>query len=169
MLNFGLILSICCFEKEGEKNASIIYEAGFKVQRMTFFPYPTDWTKEDVLGLLDCMRSIVPSNDVLKFKTTESHMDWNKVTFAHYTGEMCKRKWSEISHEVRVNVYLLHLKMFGLTQQNYCTPLFLKHKWWFQQTAPFLDQVICQIALDSFINLFVQVGSCLNKAKKKNS
>ncbi|XP_055513290.1 nucleolar transcription factor 1 isoform X4 [Leucoraja erinacea] len=60
-----------------------------------------DWTKEDVLGLLDCMRSIVPSNDVLKFKTTESHMDWNKVTFAHYTGEMCKRKWSEISHEVR--------------------------------------------------------------------
>ncbi|XP_078281021.1 nucleolar transcription factor 1 isoform X5 [Rhinoraja longicauda] len=60
-----------------------------------------DWPKEDVLGLLDSMRSIVPSNDMLKFKTTESHMDWNKVTFAHYTGEMCKRKWSEVSHEVR--------------------------------------------------------------------
>ncbi|XP_060704981.1 nucleolar transcription factor 1-A-like isoform X6 [Hemiscyllium ocellatum] len=60
-----------------------------------------DWPKEDILGLLDSMRSIVPSNDVMKFKTTESHMDWNKVTFAHYTAEMCKQKWTEISHEVR--------------------------------------------------------------------
>ncbi|XP_078080004.1 nucleolar transcription factor 1-like isoform X10 [Mustelus asterias] len=60
-----------------------------------------DWPKEDLLGLLDSMRSIVPSNDVMKFKTTESHMDWNKVTFAHYTAEMCKQKWTEISHEVR--------------------------------------------------------------------
>ncbi|XP_038635326.1 nucleolar transcription factor 1 isoform X4 [Scyliorhinus canicula] len=60
-----------------------------------------DWPKEDLLGLLDSMRSIVPSNDVMKFKTTESHMDWNKVTFAHYTADMCKQKWTEISHEVR--------------------------------------------------------------------
>ncbi|XP_067825120.1 nucleolar transcription factor 1 isoform X4 [Heptranchias perlo] len=60
-----------------------------------------DWPKEDLLGLLDSMRSIVPSNDVMKFKTSESHMDWNKVTFAHYTAEMCKQKWMEISHEVR--------------------------------------------------------------------
>ncbi|XP_062893547.1 nucleolar transcription factor 1 isoform X3 [Mobula hypostoma] len=60
-----------------------------------------EWPKEDLLGLLDSMRSMVPTNDVMKFKTTESHMDWNKVTFAHYTAEMCKQKWSEISHEVR--------------------------------------------------------------------
>ncbi|XP_051894478.1 nucleolar transcription factor 1 isoform X7 [Pristis pectinata] len=60
-----------------------------------------EWPKEDLLGLLDSMRSMVPSNDVMKFKTTESHMDWNKVTFAHYTAEMCKQKWTEISHEVR--------------------------------------------------------------------
>ncbi|XP_069760827.1 nucleolar transcription factor 1 isoform X2 [Narcine bancroftii] len=60
-----------------------------------------DWPKEDLLGLLDSMRSMVPSNDMLKFKTAESHMDWNKVTFAHYTAEMCKQKWTEISHEVR--------------------------------------------------------------------
>ncbi|XP_059814275.1 nucleolar transcription factor 1-like isoform X4 [Hypanus sabinus] len=60
-----------------------------------------EWPKEDLLGLLNSMRSMVPTNDVMKFKTTESHMDWNKVTFSHYTAEMCKQKWSEISHEVR--------------------------------------------------------------------
>ncbi|XP_042199249.1 nucleolar transcription factor 1 isoform X3 [Callorhinchus milii] len=60
-----------------------------------------DWTKEELLMLLESIKTIIPHNDVMKFKTTESHIDWNKVTFRNFTGEMCKQKWSEISHEVR--------------------------------------------------------------------
>uniref|UniRef100_A0A4W3HZ55 HMG box domain-containing protein n=1 Tax=Callorhinchus milii TaxID=7868 RepID=A0A4W3HZ55_CALMI len=59
------------------------------------------WTKEELLMLLESIKTIIPHNDVMKFKTTESHIDWNKVTFRNFTGEMCKQKWSEISHEVR--------------------------------------------------------------------
>uniref|UniRef100_A0A4W3HZ61 HMG box domain-containing protein n=1 Tax=Callorhinchus milii TaxID=7868 RepID=A0A4W3HZ61_CALMI len=66
-----------------------------------FFFFLTDWTKEELLMLLESIKTIIPHNDVMKFKTTESHIDWNKVTFRNFTGEMCKQKWSEISHEVR--------------------------------------------------------------------
>ncbi|XP_041087628.1 nucleolar transcription factor 1-like isoform X1 [Polyodon spathula] len=60
-----------------------------------------NWPKEDLLSLLESMRINLPQNDLTKFKTAESHLDWNKVAFNQYTGDMCKEKWLEISHEVR--------------------------------------------------------------------
>ncbi|XP_007425403.1 nucleolar transcription factor 1 isoform X4 [Python bivittatus] len=59
------------------------------------------WTQEDMLTLLECMKNNLPSNDGSKFKTTESHLDWDKVAFKDFSGEMCKMKWIEISNEVR--------------------------------------------------------------------
>ncbi|XP_033911609.2 nucleolar transcription factor 1-A-like isoform X3 [Acipenser ruthenus] len=60
-----------------------------------------NWPKEDLLGLLESMRINLPQNDLTKFKTAESHLDWGKVAFNQYTADMCKQKWFEISHEVR--------------------------------------------------------------------
>ncbi|XP_060637118.2 nucleolar transcription factor 1 isoform X4 [Anolis sagrei] len=59
------------------------------------------WTQEDMLTLLECMKNNLPSNDGGKFKTTESHLDWDKVAFKDFSGEMCRLKWIEISTEVR--------------------------------------------------------------------
>uniref|UniRef100_A0A2K5DJN6 Nucleolar transcription factor 1 n=4 Tax=Simiiformes TaxID=314293 RepID=A0A2K5DJN6_AOTNA len=59
------------------------------------------WSQEDMLTLLECMKNNLPSNDSSKFKTTESHMDWEKVAFKDFSGDMCKLKWVEISNEVR--------------------------------------------------------------------
>ena len=59
------------------------------------------WSQEDMLTLLECMKNNIPSNGSSKFKTTESHMDWEKVAFKDFSGDMCKLKWVEISNEVR--------------------------------------------------------------------
>ncbi|XP_042328298.1 nucleolar transcription factor 1 [Sceloporus undulatus] len=59
------------------------------------------WTQEDMLTLLECMKSNLPTNDGSKFKTTESHLDWEKVAFKDFSGDMCRMKWIEISTEVR--------------------------------------------------------------------
>lgn len=65
------------------------------------FLHVTDrWSQEDMLTLLECMKNNLPSNDSSKFKTTESHMDWEKVAFKDFSGDMCKLKWVEISNEV---------------------------------------------------------------------
>uniref|UniRef100_A0A8C9VDB5 Upstream binding transcription factor n=1 Tax=Scleropages formosus TaxID=113540 RepID=A0A8C9VDB5_SCLFO len=47
------------------------------------------------------MKANLPQNDISKYKTAESHLDWEKVAFNHYSAEMCKQKWLEISREVR--------------------------------------------------------------------
>ncbi|KAM6920473.1 upstream binding transcription factor, like isoform 2-T2 [Lycodopsis pacificus] len=62
---------------------------------------PDDWTKEDCLTLLEKIRSQVPDTDSMKYKTTESHFDWDKVGFGSFTGEMCRQKWHKVSYEVR--------------------------------------------------------------------
>nr|XP_033774095.1 nucleolar transcription factor 1 isoform X2 [Geotrypetes seraphini] len=59
------------------------------------------WSQEDMLSLLDCMKNNLPTSDNCKFKTTESHLDWDKVAFKDYSGAMCRQKWVEISNEVR--------------------------------------------------------------------
>lgn len=64
------------------------------------YPSPDRWSQEDMLTLLECMKNNLPSNDSSKFKTTESHMDWEKVAFKDFSGDMCKLKWVEISNEV---------------------------------------------------------------------
>ncbi|XP_029428448.1 nucleolar transcription factor 1 isoform X2 [Rhinatrema bivittatum] len=59
------------------------------------------WSQEDMLALLECMKNNLPGSDNCKFKTSESHMDWDKVAFKDYSGAMCRQKWVEISNEVR--------------------------------------------------------------------
>ncbi|XP_057190571.1 upstream binding transcription factor, like isoform X2 [Triplophysa rosa] len=59
------------------------------------------WSKEDCLTLLERIRSLLPEGDGMKYKTTESHFDWEKVGFGGFTGEMCKQKWQKVSTEVR--------------------------------------------------------------------
>lgn len=58
------------------------------------------WSKEDSLMLLERIRSLLPDADGMKYKTTESHFDWDKVGFGVFTGEMCKQKWQKVSTEV---------------------------------------------------------------------
>ncbi|XP_071769282.2 upstream binding transcription factor, like isoform X1 [Centroberyx gerrardi] len=62
---------------------------------------PDEWSKEDCLTLLERIRSLLPDGDAMKYKTTESHFDWEKVCFGSFTGDMCKQKWQKVSSEVR--------------------------------------------------------------------
>ncbi|XP_017834002.2 upstream-binding factor 1-like protein 1 [Callithrix jacchus] len=55
------------------------------------------WSNEDILRLLESMETNLPSNDNSKFSTTQSHLDWGKVAFENFSGEMCRLKWLEIS------------------------------------------------------------------------
>lgn len=58
------------------------------------------WAQDDLLKLLDSMKVALPQKDLTKYKTSESHLDWQKVAFNSYTAEMCKQKWQEVSKEV---------------------------------------------------------------------
>ena len=60
-----------------------------------------DWSKEDIVQLLESMEKSIPSSDGHTFKTVQSVMDWGKVAFKDFSGEMCKLKWLEVSHKVR--------------------------------------------------------------------
>ncbi|XP_056148731.1 upstream binding transcription factor, like isoform X2 [Lampris incognitus] len=62
---------------------------------------PDEWSKEDCLTLLERIRSLLPDGDAMKYKTTESHFDWDKVCFGSFTSAMCKQKWQKVSSEVR--------------------------------------------------------------------
>lgn len=64
------------------------------------------WAQEDLLRLLDAMKVALPQKDFTKYKTSEAHLDWQKVAFNSFTAEMCKQKWLEVSKEV------CHLKQF---------------------------------------------------------
>uniref|UniRef100_A0AAZ3PPB1 HMG box domain-containing protein n=1 Tax=Oncorhynchus tshawytscha TaxID=74940 RepID=A0AAZ3PPB1_ONCTS len=64
-------------------------------------PVVDAWSKEDCLTLLERIRSLLPDGDAMKYKTTESHFDWEKVCFGDFTGDMCKQKWAKVSTEVR--------------------------------------------------------------------
>ncbi|KAL2101229.1 hypothetical protein ACEWY4_002990 [Coilia grayii] len=59
------------------------------------------WSQNDMLKLLDAMKVNLPPLDITKYKTSESHLDWEKVAFNSYSAEMCKQKWQEVSKEVR--------------------------------------------------------------------
>lgn len=61
-----------------------------------------EWTKEDCLTLLDRIRTLLPEGDTMKYKTTESHFDWDKVGFGGFSGDMCRQKWQRVSSEVRL-------------------------------------------------------------------
>uniref|UniRef100_A0A669E771 Upstream binding transcription factor n=1 Tax=Oreochromis niloticus TaxID=8128 RepID=A0A669E771_ORENI len=59
------------------------------------------WAQDDLLRLLEAMKVALPQKDLTKYKTSESHLDWQKVAFNSYTAEMCKQKWQEVSKEIR--------------------------------------------------------------------
>ncbi|XP_062841116.1 nucleolar transcription factor 1 isoform X2 [Trichomycterus rosablanca] len=59
------------------------------------------WAQDDLLKLLDAMKVNLPEKDLTKYKTTETHLNWEKVAFNTYSGEMCKQKWLEVSREIR--------------------------------------------------------------------
>uniref|UniRef100_A0A8C7K7T3 Nucleolar transcription factor 1-like n=1 Tax=Oncorhynchus kisutch TaxID=8019 RepID=A0A8C7K7T3_ONCKI len=42
-------------------------------------PVVDAWSKEDCLTLLERIQSLLPDGDAMKYKTTESHFDWEKV------------------------------------------------------------------------------------------
>ncbi|XP_047012601.1 upstream binding transcription factor, like isoform X9 [Ictalurus punctatus] len=75
--------------------------AGTQTGRIKLEPDVDVWSKEDCLTLLERIRSLLPDGDTLKYKTTESHFDWDKVGFGNFTGVMCKQKWQKVSTEVR--------------------------------------------------------------------
>lgn len=62
---------------------------------------------------------MLPDGDAMKYKTTESHFDWEKVCFGGFTGEMCRQKWQKVSSEVRwpkttpLSHRCVDLKLFG--------------------------------------------------------
>ncbi|XP_048200258.1 upstream-binding factor 1-like protein 1 [Perognathus longimembris pacificus] len=59
------------------------------------------WSKKDILMLLDHMEKNLPFDDNLTFKKAQTCLDWGKVAFKHFSGEMCKVKWLEISNKLR--------------------------------------------------------------------
>lgn len=52
------------------------------------------------MKLLEAMKMALPQKDKSKYKTSESHLDWEKVAFNSFTADMCKQKWQEVSKEV---------------------------------------------------------------------
>ncbi|XP_008335649.1 upstream binding transcription factor, like isoform X3 [Cynoglossus semilaevis] len=62
---------------------------------------PDDWSKDECLTLLERIRGLLPDGDAMKYKTTESHFDWDKVCFANFSADMCRQKWHKVSSEVR--------------------------------------------------------------------
>ncbi|KAI5097265.1 nucleolar transcription factor 1, partial [Silurus meridionalis] len=59
------------------------------------------WAQDDMLKLLEAMKVNLPEKDLTKYKTTEAHLDWGKVAFNTYSAEMCRKKWLEVSREIR--------------------------------------------------------------------
>uniref|UniRef100_A0A8C7K475 Nucleolar transcription factor 1-like n=1 Tax=Oncorhynchus kisutch TaxID=8019 RepID=A0A8C7K475_ONCKI len=56
-------------------------------------PVVDAWSKEDCLTLLERIQSLLPDGDAMKYKTTESHFDWEKVCFGDFTGDInCRKK-----------------------------------------------------------------------------
>nr|KAF6343847.1 upstream binding transcription factor like 1 [Pipistrellus kuhlii] len=60
-----------------------------------------NWCEEDIAQLLERMENNLPPSDNHTFKIAQAHMDWAKVAFKDFSGEMCKLKWLEISRKIR--------------------------------------------------------------------
>uniref|UniRef100_A0A4W2BNP4 HMG box domain-containing protein n=1 Tax=Bos indicus x Bos taurus TaxID=30522 RepID=A0A4W2BNP4_BOBOX len=60
-----------------------------------------DWSKEDIVQLLEYMEKSIPSNERRTFKTTQSMVDWEKV-ISYNLRKFCTLK--EIIQEAKENV-----------------------------------------------------------------
>ncbi|XP_028987268.1 upstream binding transcription factor, like isoform X2 [Betta splendens] len=90
----GASFSVRCCMMNGGSSVSAAQSARIKSA-------PDEWSKEDCLTLLERIRGLLPDGDAMKYKTTESHFDWEKVCFGSFTGDMCRQKWQKVSSEVR--------------------------------------------------------------------
>lgn len=52
------------------------------------------------MELLKRIEDTIPADDRHAFRTTQSKMNWGKVAFGDFSGEMCKHKWLQISHNL---------------------------------------------------------------------
>lgn len=59
------------------------------------------WSDTDIVKLLECMKHNMPSDDFREYKSSQAELDWSKVAFGLFSGEMCKQKWLEISCNLR--------------------------------------------------------------------
>ncbi|KAL1781984.1 upstream-binding factor 1 1 [Sigmodon hispidus] len=59
------------------------------------------WSHKDILNLLECIQNNIPLDDTRAFKKTQEEIDWDKVAFKQFSGEICKQKWIQISHKLR--------------------------------------------------------------------
>ena len=59
------------------------------------------WSDTDILKLLECMKHNIGSDDFREFESSQADIDWSKVAFGLFSGEMCKQKWLEISGTLR--------------------------------------------------------------------
>ncbi|XP_071028590.1 nucleolar transcription factor 1-like isoform X5 [Oncorhynchus clarkii lewisi] len=85
----------------GEMDASTKDQGEIIVNQREIIVVNQVWTQDDLLNLLEAMKVNLPQKDLAKYKTSESHLDWEKVAFNSFTGEMCKQKWNEVSKVIR--------------------------------------------------------------------
>uniref|UniRef100_A0A4W6CMD2 Upstream binding transcription factor n=1 Tax=Lates calcarifer TaxID=8187 RepID=A0A4W6CMD2_LATCA len=55
------------------------------------------WAQDDLLKLLEAMKVALPQKDLTKYKTSESHLDWQKVAFNSYTVSKEIRKFRTLT------------------------------------------------------------------------
>ncbi|XP_031690698.1 nucleolar transcription factor 1-like isoform X2 [Oncorhynchus kisutch] len=88
-------------QMNGEMDASTKDQGEIIVNQREIIVVNQVWTQDDLLNLLEAMKVNLPQKDLAKYKTSESHLDWEKVAFNSFTGEMCKQKWNEVSKVIR--------------------------------------------------------------------
>ncbi|XP_006903470.1 PREDICTED: nucleolar transcription factor 1-like [Elephantulus edwardii] len=59
------------------------------------------WSEEDMQMLLEIVDKNLPPKDRQTLKITQSQMVWEKIAFRDFSGEMCKKKWLEISKHLQ--------------------------------------------------------------------
>ncbi|EGW14243.1 upstream-binding factor 1-like protein 1 isoform X1 [Cricetulus griseus] len=67
---------------------------------MASFDKQHHWSERDILKLLECMKNNIPSDDSGAIIKTPDVLDWDKVAFKDFSGEVCKQKWMQISHNL---------------------------------------------------------------------
>ncbi|EDL25044.1 upstream-binding factor 1-like protein 1 [Mus musculus] len=88
------------------------------------------WSEKDILKLLECMEHNIPSDDSREFKKSQADLNWSKVAFGLFSGEMCKQKWMEISYNLRKFRTLTELVQeakFSFTKKTHKNKILTEH------------------------------------------
>ena len=57
--------------------------------------------KEILSKLMDQIEAQLPRDDHVKYDSRAKKLDWEKIKFAHYSGEQCKKLWFYIQDRIR--------------------------------------------------------------------